>query len=76
LRRRTMARKNAAVKSKRLYLSRKERKVAGVCGGIAEYAELDPTVIRLLFIMFALMTAIVGGVFFYLLAWAMIPSKE
>jgi len=71
-----MARKNASVKSKRLYLSRKERKVAGVCGGIAEYAELDPTVIRLLFIMFALMTAIVGGVFFYLLAWAMIPSKE
>lgn len=62
--------------SKRLYLSSKERKVAGVCGGIAEYAEVDPTVIRLLFILFALMTAIVGGVFFYILAWAIMPSKD
>ena len=70
-----MAKKNAG-KSKRLYLSRRERKVAGVCGGIAEYAEADPTVIRLLFILFALMTAVVGGVFFYLLAWAVMPSKD
>ncbi|MFA6329740.1 MAG: PspC domain-containing protein [Candidatus Micrarchaeia archaeon] len=62
--------------SKRLYLSRKEHKVAGVCGGIAEYAEVDPTVIRLLFILFALMTAIVGGVFFYLLAWAVMPKQD
>ncbi|MFA5246778.1 MAG: PspC domain-containing protein [Candidatus Micrarchaeia archaeon] len=67
---------NKAKKTKRLYLSSHERKVAGVCGGIAEYAELDPTVVRLLFIMFSLMTAIVGGVFFYLLAWAIMPSKE
>ena len=70
-----MAKKNAR-KSKRLYLSGRERKVAGVCGGIAEYAEVDPTIVRLLFILFALMTAIVGGVFFYILAWAIIPSKD
>jgi len=70
-----MANKKAK-NSKRLYLSHHERKVAGVCGGIAEYAELDPTVVRLLFILFALMTAIVGGVFFYLLAWAIMPSRQ
>jgi len=62
--------------SKRLYLSSKERKVAGVCGGIAEYAEVDPTIIRLLFILFALVTAIVGGVFFYLLAWIVMPKQD
>lgn len=65
-----------AKNSKRLYLSGRERKVAGVCGGIAEYAGVDPTIIRLLFILFALMTAIVGGVFFYMIAWAIIPSKD
>ncbi len=69
-----MARKTK--NSKRLYLSGKERKVAGVCGGIAEYAEVDPTVIRLLFILFSLMTAIVGGVFFYILAWAVMPKQD
>ena len=36
---------------KRLYRSREERMIAGVCGGIAEYVNVDPTVIRLLFIL-------------------------
>ncbi|PKK38624.1 hypothetical protein ABB02_02094 [Clostridiaceae bacterium JG1575] len=36
---------------KRLYKSRTDKKISGVCAGIAEYFDLDPTIIRLLFIV-------------------------
>lgn len=36
---------------KRLYRSRDERKIWGVCGGIAEYFEVDPTIIRLIAVL-------------------------
>jgi phage shock protein C len=36
---------------KRLYRSRDERMIAGVCGGLAEYLGLDPTIVRLLFVL-------------------------
>ena len=39
---------------KRLYRSRDERMVGGVCGGLANYLALDPTLIRILFIVLAL----------------------
>jgi len=39
--------------AKRLYRSRSNRWLAGVCGGIAEYFNIDPIIIRLLFIIFA-----------------------
>jgi phage shock protein C len=39
---------------KRLYRSRDERMISGVCGGVAKYFNLDPTLIRLLFVLFAL----------------------
>ena len=38
---------------KRLYRSRDERMISGVCGGIAKYFNVDPTLIRLLFVIFA-----------------------
>lgn len=37
---------------KRLYKSRTNKKICGVCGGIAEYFEIDPTVMRLLWLLF------------------------
>lgn len=42
---------------KRLYRSRKERMFAGVCGGLAEYFSIDPTLVRLFFVF----TALAGG---------------
>lgn len=45
------------VETKRLYRSRSERMISGVCGGLAQYLNLDPTLIRLLFVI----TAIFGG---------------
>lgn len=56
---------------KKLYRSRKDSKIAGVCGGIAEYFNLDSTLIRLL----ALLTIFFGGggAAAYIVAWLIVP---
>ncbi len=59
---------------KTLYLSESNRKIAGVCGGMGEYFEVDPTIIRLVAVGVAIMTGILPVVIGYLLAWAIIPS--
>ena len=57
---------------KKLHLS-SNKKLAGVCGGIAEYLEIDPTIIR---ILWAIAIFIFGtGVLAYILAWAIIPRS-
>lgn len=58
---------------KRLYKSRDERMIAGVCGGIAEYFKVDPTLIRLAWIIFVFMGG--SGILAYLIAWIVIPEK-
>lgn len=58
---------------RRLYLSDTDKKVAGVCGGLAEYIGVDPTLIRLLWAIFALVGA---GILAYLIAWAIIPRRQ
>jgi phage shock protein C len=60
---------------KKLYLSRTDRKLGGVCGGLAEYVELDPTIVRLIVVVIAIVTAVLPAVFVYLIAWMIIPSK-
>ncbi len=60
----------------RVRRSRTNRKIAGVCGGLAEHFELDPTLVRL---AWAVLTVVPGciifGVFIYLVAWLVIPSQ-
>ncbi len=58
--------------AKRLYRSLKDRKIAGVCGGIGEYFDVDPTLIRLLTV--ALVLAMGSGVLAYILAWIIVPE--
>jgi len=60
-------------KQKKLYLSEYDKKIAGVCGGIAEYFEIDSTVIRLLWILLTICAG--GGLIAYLIAWAIIPKR-
>lgn len=49
-------------------------KIAGVCGGIAEYFEVDSTPVRLLWVILSiLLGAVIGGVIAYLVAWMIIP---
>ena len=59
---------------KRLYRSRKDKVISGVCGGIAEYLEVDPVVVRL---VWAILTVIsMGmGILAYLVAWVIIPEE-
>lgn len=58
---------------KRLYKSRTDKKIDGVCGGIAEYFEIDSTLVRLIWIIaiFALGT----GLLAYLIAMIIMPVK-
>ncbi|MCX7667336.1 MAG: PspC domain-containing protein [Atribacterota bacterium] len=58
---------------KRLYRSRKERILGGVCGGIAEYLETDPTVVRLVAVLLILLAG--SAIVAYLIAWIVIPEK-
>ena len=59
---------------KKLYRSRKERMVAGVCGGLAEYFDLDVSVIRILWVIGTLMSAGIG-VLIYLIMLIVFPEK-
>lgn len=59
---------------KKLYLSDTNKKIGGVCGGLGEYFEVDPTLVRVIFILIALLS--VGlGVIAYLLIWMVVPRK-
>jgi phage shock protein C len=59
--------------SKRLYRSNKEKMIAGVCGGLADYFSLDPTIVRLIFIL--LLFAPPSGVLIYLVLWLITPLE-
>ena len=60
--------------SNRLYRSTEERMFAGVCGGIAEYLELDPTLVRLFFVALTFM-AIGPGLVIYIVLMLVVPEK-
>ena len=57
---------------KRLYRSREDRMISGVCGGIAEYFKIDPTLVRVITVALALLFG--GGLIAYLLAWLIMPK--
>lgn len=61
------------VHNKRLTKSRTDRKLCGVCGGIAEYLNLDPTVVRLLWVL--LCFAAGGGLLAYIVAAIIMPEE-
>lgn len=61
---------------RRLTKSNNDRRICGVCGGIAEYLDVDPTVVRLLTASAALLSGIVVVGFVYLLAAMIMPSNE
>ena len=61
---------------KRYKRSRKDRKIAGVCGGLGELLDWDPTLIRLAFILLVLPTGIIPLVVVYLVAWVLVPEAE
>jgi len=58
---------------KRLFRSKTSRILGGVCGGIGEYFNIDPTLVRLAWILFTL--AYGAGLIAYIIAWIIIPEK-
>jgi len=66
---------NKMANVKKLYLSDTDRKIAGVCGGIAEYLEVDSTVVRLVWVILSVLS-FGTGIVVYLLAWLIIPRKN
>ncbi|MCX6711898.1 MAG: PspC domain-containing protein [Candidatus Woesearchaeota archaeon] len=58
---------------KRLYRSGKEKILGGVCGGIAEYFNIDPIIVRLLWILSIFLWGL--GIIFYIIAWIIIPKN-
>jgi phage shock protein C len=60
---------------KQLTLSTTDKKLAGVCGGIAEYLDVDPTIVRLVWVALSVVPGgFVGGALAYFLAWIIIPK--
>jgi len=49
--------------------------IAGVCGGLGEYLNTDPTVIRILFVILAILGVGFGGLLLYLAMWLIVPEE-
>ncbi|HKZ45127.1 MAG TPA: PspC domain-containing protein [archaeon] len=60
-------------KPKKLYRSGKEKILGGVCGGIAEYFNADPTLVRILWVLFCILWG--TGILFYLILWVIMPRN-
>lgn len=62
------------IMKKKLYLSDTDKKIAGVCGGFAEYFGIDSTIIRIALMIFVALGG--SGILIYLIAWMIMPHRE
>ena len=60
--------------TKKLTRPRQGRKMAGVCAGLANYLGLDPTIVRVIYAILSLCTAIITGLIVYLILMLVIPE--
>lgn len=58
---------------KKLYLSNYDKKLAGVCGGIADFFGIDSTIIRVLWVICSMFFG--SGILAYLICWVLIPRE-
>ncbi|MCL5019770.1 MAG: PspC domain-containing protein [Patescibacteria group bacterium] len=59
---------------KKLYRSEKDRIIGGVAGGLGEYLEIDPTLIRIIFVLLTVFGG--SGILIYIILWILVPSEE
>jgi phage shock protein C len=59
---------------KKLTRSKKDKMVGGVCSGIAKYFGMDPTVVRLAWVVFTLLGG--AGLLAYIIAWIVMPEEK
>jgi len=53
-----------------------DKMIAGVLGGIAEYFDIDPTVVRILYVVLSIASVGFPGIIAYLILWAIIPMEQ
>lgn len=61
---------------KKLYRVKEGRVLAGVCAGLGEYFDMDPVIIRILWVIAAFLTAFVGALLAYLIVALIIPARK
>ncbi len=61
------------MQTRKLYRSRTDKMIGGVCGGLAAYLNIDPTVVRAIFILLALTP--LHGVLIYIILWIITPPE-
>jgi phage shock protein C len=61
---------------KKLTRSEKNKQIAGVCGGIAEYYSVDPTLVRVGAVLVTILTGLFPGIFAYVVLILVIPPKN
>jgi len=59
---------------KRLYRVAQGKKIAGVCSGLGEYFNIDPTLVRIIFLLIAILWGF--GIMAYLIFWLAMPKKD
>ncbi|MCH7808088.1 MAG: PspC domain-containing protein [Planctomycetes bacterium] len=62
--------------SRPLRRSAVDRQIAGVCGGIAEYLDLDPTMVRVGYVLLSILSVAFPGFLVYCVLWLIVPERE
>lgn len=60
---------------KKLYKSNKDKVISGVLGGLGEYLDVDPTILRLVYLLIVIMTGLVPGLVVYIIASLIVPKS-
>lgn len=60
---------------KKLYRSKNDRNICGVCGGIAEYFNIDSTLVRIIWVIVSIFSASVPGLLIYIICALIIPEE-
>jgi phage shock protein PspC (stress-responsive transcriptional regulator) len=63
------------METKKLYRSRTDRMIGGVCGGLGRYFSMDPTLVRVIAVLLMLLTGVLPGVIAYLVIMLIVPLE-
>ncbi|HDR74047.1 MAG TPA: PspC domain-containing protein [Methanoculleus sp.] len=61
---------------KRLVRSKTDRMLAGICGGIGEYFDVDPNIVRVIWVVITVISGFGPGILIYILVWLIVPENE
>ncbi len=67
---------NGETKPRRLTRSSKHKMIAGVCGGLAEYFDLDPTVVRVAYVLISIVSVAFPGILAYIILMFVMPPPD